>query len=45
MALFRQGRLAEAIEHERAAVRIQPGLAGARRNLQGMEALAAPVSR
>ena len=45
VALFRQGRLAEAIEHERAAVRIQPGLAGARRNLQGMEALAAPVSR
>jgi protein O-GlcNAc transferase len=40
VALFRLGRVPAAIEHERAAVRIQPGLAQARQNLQGMEAAA-----
>ncbi len=38
VALFRLGLLGEAIEHERAALRIDPGLGAARQNLGAFEA-------
>lgn len=38
VALFRLGLLGEAIEHERAALRIEPNLEAARRNLAAFEA-------
>jgi hypothetical protein len=38
VALFRQGSLTEAIEHEKAAVRIDPTLAIASANLRAFEA-------
>jgi tetratricopeptide (TPR) repeat protein len=38
VALFRLGRLGEAIEHERSALRIEPGLDAARQNLGAFEA-------
>jgi len=41
VALFRMGLLREAIEREKAALLIEPNLAGARRNLDALESLAA----
>ena len=40
VAVFREGRVGEAIEHERAAARIDPTLVAARANLQAFEAAA-----